>query len=183
MSAFVSNLDQYIRNPFNCCVLLLHHTGHSDKHRARGSMALKGALDAEYLIEKDNGVVKITNTKIKDGETPKPVFFRLKNLGIGVFDEKQKEIASAILELIGYQGFDFISIQKLIPPEGINQGNLITAIHTHLRMGSDAARNRLNEGNGTYWTVKKGSNIYEPVFGFPAPRESQTENQSQKPIN
>jgi len=50
--------------------MLVHHTGHSEKQRARGSIALKGALDTEYRLDKVGDEITLTNTKMKDAEPP-----------------------------------------------------------------------------------------------------------------
>jgi hypothetical protein len=60
-----------------CTVLIVHHSGHGDKARARGAMALKGALDLEYRVEKTDAVIKLINTKMKDAEAPPDQFFEL----------------------------------------------------------------------------------------------------------
>ena len=49
MGAFITAVDA-INAEFNCATLLVHHTGHADKTRARGAIALKGALDTEYRL-------------------------------------------------------------------------------------------------------------------------------------
>ncbi len=46
MSAFVSACDA-LRRRYGCTILVVHHTGHADKNRARGAIALKAALDAD----------------------------------------------------------------------------------------------------------------------------------------
>ena len=52
----------------------MHHTGHNDKDRARGSIALKGAADSEYDIEKQKDILTMTTTKMKDAEIPRSHF-------------------------------------------------------------------------------------------------------------
>ncbi len=49
MSQFISACDA-IRRKYGSTILVVHHTGHSDKSRARGAIALKAALDAEYRL-------------------------------------------------------------------------------------------------------------------------------------
>ena len=52
MGKFINNVNQYLRVPFGCVVLIVHHTGHSEKKRARGSTALRAGIDFEYRVEK-----------------------------------------------------------------------------------------------------------------------------------
>ena len=46
MSRFVAACDA-VRRRYGCTMLIIHHSGHGDKGRARGAIALKAALDAE----------------------------------------------------------------------------------------------------------------------------------------
>jgi RecA-family ATPase len=59
MNAFIQHLDTYLRQPWKCCVLVVHHRRGMDKDRSRGSTALKGALDAEYKVPLDSGTKTI----------------------------------------------------------------------------------------------------------------------------
>ena len=99
MSKFVSHVDTYLRKRFECCVLLVHHSGHNAE-RARGSSALKAAVDAEYEISKDDGGnVRIRTTKMKDAEIPPDLMLRLKGVELpGLVDEDGAPVTSAILD-------------------------------------------------------------------------------------
>jgi hypothetical protein len=61
-------------------MLVVHHSGHGDKQRARGAMALKGAIDFEYRAEKSDDTITLTNTKMKDATGPDPLAFRLQGV-------------------------------------------------------------------------------------------------------
>lgn len=103
MSRFISSIDQ-IRSKYRCTMLLIHHTGHGDKNRGRGAMALKGALDAEYRMHKDvAGIVRLENTKMKDFEQPDPLAFKIHSVKLGIADEDGEEITSATLKRIEYE--------------------------------------------------------------------------------
>ncbi len=103
MTEFISSLDT-IRAKYHCAIILIHHSGHGDKSRGRGSMALKGALDAEYRLEKDEtGTVRLTNTKMKDFEPPAPMAFKIRSVELGIKDEYGQEITGGILDGIEYQ--------------------------------------------------------------------------------
>lgn len=83
MGAFVAAVDD-LRACFpGCVVLIVHHSGHADKGRARGAMALKGALDFEFQVKKEGGVIALENTKMKDAEPPQPMTFELRNVDLG----------------------------------------------------------------------------------------------------
>ena len=75
MSEFVAAVDDLKAEFPTAAVLIVHHSGHAEKQRARGAMALKGALDTEYRVEKDGLAVRLINTKMKDAEPPSDMFF------------------------------------------------------------------------------------------------------------
>lgn len=186
MSAFIAIVDCHIRIPFNCCVLIVHHTGHSDKDRARGSIALKAAADSEYHIEKREENVTMTTTKMKDAETLEPLSFHLRSLGIGVVDEKNKEVTSAILEPTTFINFNLEKIRDLIPPEGINQSDLLKKMKEHFQTAQGKSMRLLKDGEGRYWNITKGSRnatIYTLFFSLPDPNEQKTEKQEDETVS
>jgi KaiC/GvpD/RAD55 family RecA-like ATPase len=95
MSAFITAVDA-INAEFDCATLLVHHTGHADKTRARGAIALKGALDTEYRLAKYDAFLTLECTKAKDFEEPKGMRFMLKPVEL----QSGKEIIeSAVIKL------------------------------------------------------------------------------------
>jgi hypothetical protein len=96
MTAFVAACDR-LREQTGACILLVHHSGHGDKTRARGSIALKGALDWEYGMVAKSGAVHVTCTKAKDAEPPSPKAFRLTTVDLGSVDEEGEALTSAVL--------------------------------------------------------------------------------------
>jgi hypothetical protein len=58
-------------------VLVVHHPGKDQKKGARGSVALKGAAEAEFELTRRGDEVKLTNEKQKDGEEAKPISLEL----------------------------------------------------------------------------------------------------------
>ncbi|WP_050784552.1 AAA family ATPase [Parachlamydia acanthamoebae] len=180
MNKFIFSIDVHIRLPFSCCVLIIHHTGHNDKDRARGAMALKGALDAEYCIRKKNELISMTATKMKDSELPPTISFRLSPISIGILDHKGKNIHSAVLEPGScVNDANLEKVRALIPKTGINQGDLIVKIKGSLADTSNKkAQELLDKGLTTHWYIGKGDNnasIYKPFFGFPSPKDQETE--------
>jgi hypothetical protein len=83
--------------------LIVHHVGHGDKSRARGSSALKAALDMEYLVEQDKDkTIRVTNTKAKDSELSSPMAFVVKSVELGTFDKNGKPHTSGVIQSISY---------------------------------------------------------------------------------
>lgn len=105
MSAFVSALDR-LRNRFGCAVLVIHHTGHGEKDRARGSSVLNGALDFEYSLKAVGDTRTLTCTKAKDHEKPPALCFEPEPIATGWTDkETGQAIVSCVLRKVdGVQG-------------------------------------------------------------------------------
>lgn len=77
MSEFVAAIDDLMARFPGSSVLIVHHSGHADKQRARGAMALPGALDQEFRVEKDGPTMRLSCTKMKDAEPPADLYFSL----------------------------------------------------------------------------------------------------------
>ncbi|WP_018882346.1 MULTISPECIES: helicase RepA family protein [unclassified Thioalkalivibrio] len=103
MGVFVQAADA-IRARYTCTVLLVHHSGHGDKARARGATALRGALDAEYRMDKDEaGTVRVEASKMKDAPFPQPLAFELRSVPLGIEDHDGREVTSAALVSTTYE--------------------------------------------------------------------------------
>lgn len=69
MGRFVAALDR-IRAETGAAVLVVHHTGKGGDMVARGSSALKGAVDTEIGVRRDeDGTIRAALIKARDGET------------------------------------------------------------------------------------------------------------------
>lgn len=93
---FLNNIDLFIKSS-GAAVIIVHHCGNEANGRSRGSSSIRSAMDVEYQVVKDiEGVVTITNTKMKDFEPPKPMAFEFEKVGNSVvlkdseFKEKTK---------------------------------------------------------------------------------------------
>lgn len=103
MTRFIAATDQ-IRAETGAAILLIHHSGHGDKSRARGAMALKGALDFEYRMTRTDNQVVMECTKMKDAPRPDPMAFEIRTVELGVYDEDGEPVTSAILDRVDYAG-------------------------------------------------------------------------------
>lgn len=101
MNDFIDHLDAYLKVPYKACVMIVHHTGHADKSRARGAMSLKGALDAEYRVVQGNDKkVSVECTKMKEFEEAPMKTFKFVTTQVEFErDGKTIEVKSAVLEL------------------------------------------------------------------------------------
>ena len=82
MNRFIAAMDKLRANWPGCVLLIVHHSGHGEKGRARGAMTLKAALDFEYRLEKQDSSLTLTNTKMKDAEPPPAMGFTLTGVEI-----------------------------------------------------------------------------------------------------
>lgn len=83
MSAFITAVDQYLVKRYGAHVMLVHHTGHQGE-RARGSSALKAALDQEFSVSGSGGKMVLSCTKMKDAEEPLPRMFAIEQVQLGM---------------------------------------------------------------------------------------------------
>lgn len=99
MNAFIAHLDHYLRQPYGCAVIVVHHSGAADKDRSRGSTALRGALDAEYKVALDpnSKVILLESKKMKEAELPPSKSFSLGQVDLPLFDKYGAAIKGAHL--------------------------------------------------------------------------------------
>jgi RecA/RadA recombinase len=100
MGAFINVVDR-IRNRFQCVVVIIHHTGQPDKgasNRARGSSALKAAMDAELSVSRCKGGFKAEWTKLKDlPDDPAPQRFVLESVDVGTKESSEPVESAAVI--------------------------------------------------------------------------------------
>lgn len=80
MGLVVANLD-YIKTTTNAAILLVHHSGKSIENGARGSSALKAAIDTEFELTGGDGKLLLTNTKQRNAAEALPLRLELKPVG------------------------------------------------------------------------------------------------------
>jgi hypothetical protein len=76
----------------------LHHPGHGDATRGRGSSSFKAGLDAEYAMVNTDGVITVSCQKMKDGQKPKPFSFRIVPAPTKMVRENGVPVWSVLLE-------------------------------------------------------------------------------------
>lgn len=130
MSEFVVAIDDMKAHFPSCCVLIVHHSGHGDKQRARGAMALKGALDFEFRVEKKDHALQLINTKMKDAEAPQDMFFSFRQV------ELDGDAKSAVLDASEAPG----RASHLTPTQQLAQATYTEAALCHGVWDDDAFR-------------------------------------------
>ncbi|WP_168926841.1 helicase RepA family protein [Nitrincola schmidtii] len=97
MGAFIRGCDD-VKAHTGATVLLIHHSGKNEEAGARGSSALRGALDAELLVKREQGTkaLNVLCTKQKDSEPFQEVAFDLQPRQV-LIDEDGDPVYSLIL--------------------------------------------------------------------------------------
>jgi hypothetical protein len=97
MGQFIQQLDT-IRHRYDCTVIIVHHTGLNEKQRARGSSAIKAALDVEIGLSKTDKTIVLKSTKMKDAPPFPDLAFTFKGVELPWLDDYGAPIHSAVLE-------------------------------------------------------------------------------------
>ncbi len=95
MNSFVESLSR-LRAITGACVQVVHHTGLVENDRARGSSALRAALDTEMALKPKDGGIQLECTKQKDAMEFVPVGLELEVVPMG-FDDDGEEITSCVV--------------------------------------------------------------------------------------
>ena len=101
MTAFINAVGR-LQSQTNSCVHIVHHTSKADSSVARGSGALRAALDCEFMIDaqkaKTDRVTAITLSckKMKDDDFPEPIKFKPLTIELGKKDGAS--ISSLVLD-------------------------------------------------------------------------------------
>lgn len=97
MNRFVSAVGRMIER-FSCTVVVVHHSGHGDNSRGRGSSALRAAADAEFRVEKEHSTVTLSHTKAKDAPESAPIRFSLESVELGTRANGEPFTSAVLIE-------------------------------------------------------------------------------------
>jgi hypothetical protein len=116
-------------------VILVHHAGHN-QDRARGSSAIKAALDTEISATKDGYTIVLQSTKAKEGEPFKPLNFQLVGVDTHWMDEDGERVFSAVLESCDAPGHE----EQLGKNQGMAVAVLRDLFHQRVKIASESNR-------------------------------------------
>jgi hypothetical protein len=91
---FVRNCD-LIREATGAHVMVIHHTGKDEDRGARGSSALRAAVDNEIQVTSE---WEILSRKQRDQPQPDPLHFELRSVVLGM-DEDGEPVTSAVVDV------------------------------------------------------------------------------------
>tara|TARA_R110000851_G_scaffold79550_1_gene175135 strand:- start:1142 stop:3133 length:1992 start_codon:yes stop_codon:yes gene_type:complete len=169
MNRFVANCDRFIREEFRCGVILVHHTGHGENSRGRGSSVLPAALDAEYKVIKNedpsdrlNWTIDLEQSLIKDGRGMSPMRFRFQETEFHhLLDEEGTPTTSGALKT------DLYIAPKKEKKLGGNQQLVLDSLHSVYARKVREARSAGTDVHEVFVTQKElrdesGIDIYHP---------------------
>lgn len=106
---------ELLRDRFACAVLVVHHSGWSDKDRYRGSSALRGAYDTGILVERDAaGRVVATVKDQKDGPADAVIVSQLRAEQVATDSEGQPVTSCYIVPA---DSADLLPRRVKLPPQ------------------------------------------------------------------
>ncbi len=101
MTLFVNNLDRIFRATGKT-VIVVHHTGHVEQGRGRGSIVLPSSAEGEFILKKKFGGVMLECIKQKNAAKPQSMQFSLKPITLhDRVDEDEQPVRSLVLEYKG----------------------------------------------------------------------------------
>ncbi len=134
MAMYFKSIELLARR-LNSAIVTVHHSGHGDKGRSRGSSSIKAAMDAEFCVTKNGDGITFSCTKSKDFGFGTDMSFIIKEVeldGEVFYDEDDdKQITSVYLEYIGVAKDE----SKLPAYEEYVLSGLIKALETTQKLG------------------------------------------------
>lgn len=124
MNRFVAHLDR-IRARWQATVMIVHHSGKDAEKGARGSYALHAAMDAEFKVTRDDEMVTLECSKMKDAKHPEGKSFKMREVDLGIVDDDGDKVTSLVLDRIDYVASPPVSKSK---PLGKRQKEAIAAL-------------------------------------------------------
>jgi hypothetical protein len=138
----LANLDLIRARYPELTIVIVHHSGHTAKDRARGWSGLFAAMDSVYRLEKSDTQIVVINTKQKEDAPVQPLAFTIRGVELrGVVNEDGEQEYSAYCEPCDY-----------IPPEQQPKGENQQTIIQILREQGGADRQALYD----VFTAKTG---------------------------
>jgi hypothetical protein len=100
MTAFCTSV-RYLRDTLECSVVVIHHTGHGDSGRERGSIVLRASADVLIQVAKDEGAGELVGFQViaaRDLEPMEaPIALRLVHHETEWLDEDGEPLASCVV--------------------------------------------------------------------------------------
>lgn len=129
--AFLNSVDM-LRDETGAAILIVHHAGHGDKTRARGSSSIRAAVDVGFSLTKTADGITLECTKSKDFEPPEPLGFEIEPVSLPWADDEGQPIDGVVL---APAAVDTTPAQRrLTPRDRIGIETLAEALTKHGRL-------------------------------------------------
>lgn len=134
MAKLFRNLATYIRATYpGCTVLIIHHPGHSNQGRVRGSYTIIANTDFVYCVAGGNLIASLTCDKMKDADKPDPLTFTLHKIDLGVDEDNEaiSSLAATFSQAHSKQGEEHSSLghdKSKVRRHSVHDARLITVL-------------------------------------------------------
>lgn len=126
-------------------------------------MALKGALDCEYRLDKEASTIRMTNTKMKDAEPPSDMAFLLRSIDL------DESASSAVLAQTDVP----VKTKALTGNEKLAVDSFIDAAREAKQFGDDGSVSlHLEEWRKAFYARHTGDNVEAKKKAFQNVRKS-----------
>jgi len=128
VGGFINQLDRLIAD-YGCCVCLIHHSGHGNSNRGRGSSVIGASLDYEFMVDRtdknEEMFVKFEQTLNKDGQGMQEKKFKFKEVDI---IGEGLELTSGYLEItdIDFNKKDSLPYKRQLVLDAIEREAILT---------------------------------------------------------
>lgn len=99
VKAFIGRLDNGLKRAFDATVLLIAHTGHTDKGRARGASALEADTDAAYIVTRNDTLknVGVSRHRFKASPELDPLWLEPEVVDLEYTDDDGEPVTSLVM--------------------------------------------------------------------------------------
>lgn len=177
VSKYLREIGLWFRNAWQAAVLVVHHTGHKETERARGSSAIRSNVDFMLSVSRDEKEMLATLefVKQKDGELLDPASFQLRVVELD-HDEDGDPITSLVALRLSSTG-EVVDLMRHeaqrgrgghrqlfleLALNGIEEKKLRTVFYEAINGDSDAKRQAYHRARS--WALKAG--LIEIAQGF-----------------
>ncbi|WP_374086771.1 AAA family ATPase [Methylomicrobium lacus] len=154
---FINHLDTFLK-PLGAAVLIIHHSGHGNKERSRGSSSIRAAMDAEFSATNKNDLITLECHKAKDFEPLDKLEFKLNPIELSWIDDEEDDdepMTSVYLEFQGKATNSSKKVKLTIQDEKI-KALLIEISKAHGVEATDEIQERFKESGSL---IVKGQRI------------------------
>jgi hypothetical protein len=147
MGLFIEACDT-IRRATGAAVMPVHHSGKDARNGARGSSALRAAVDMAHEVQRDGELVTLACDKSKDISKPDSIYLHMMEVAESVVlmpsdkvittrDSKLQKNERAALEALALEVFENAgaSARKLVEISGVPEGSLYRVLSKLLKRG------------------------------------------------